>query len=123
MQGCNFTEADLSSADLSACDLSRTTFFAAKLSRCELSGVVGFEARHLRLLHPDLQSVKLAGIDLSNCVAPIKADLTNADFSGCTMQCAQLTGAIPALLRRCPRDPLLSSQALACAARTSHHAT
>jgi uncharacterized protein YjbI with pentapeptide repeats len=60
--------------------------------RC-FSGCVGFESRHLRLLQPELQGIKLAGIDLSNCVAPIKADLTNADFSGCLMQCAQLAGA------------------------------
>ena len=103
MQGCIFNEADLSSADLSGCNLSRTTFCGAKLTRSNLSGVVGFESRHLRLLHPDLQGINLAGLDLSNCVAPVKADMANADFSNCTMQCAQLTGSyfsVPIFLPR-----------------------
>lgn len=100
-----FADADLSSADLSACNLSRASFGAARLTRCNLSGAVGFESRYVRLLHPDLQGIKLAGLDLSNCVAPVKADLTNADFSGCTMQCAQLAGKCLALPEFVPVTP------------------
>jgi uncharacterized protein YjbI with pentapeptide repeats len=54
---------------------------------------VGFESRNLRTLDRDLQGVNLAGLDLSNCMAPAKADMMNADFSGCVMHCAQLTGS------------------------------
>ncbi len=120
-----FADADLSSADLSACNVSRASFGAARLTRCNLSGAIGFEPRHIRLLHPDLQGVKLAGLDLSNCVAPVKADLTNADFSGCTMQCAQLAGECPVLpkLTSRPCDTTVPPQVLACAARTSHRVT
>jgi uncharacterized protein YjbI with pentapeptide repeats len=89
-----FNSADLSSADLSNCDLSRSQFSGAKLTRANLSGATGFEARHVRTLAPALEGVKFAGLDLSSCVAPAKADLMNADFTGCRMQCAQLAGAV-----------------------------
>ncbi len=77
---------------MTACNVEHADFFAAKLSRANLSGVVGFSARQLRTLAPDLQGIKLTGLDLSNCVAPVKADLMNADFAGCVMHNAQLTG-------------------------------
>ena len=93
VQGCVFNAADLSSADLSHCDLSRTHFSGAKLTRANLSRAKGFEARHLRTLAPALEGVKFAGLDLSNCLAPTKADMMHADFTDCTMQCAQLAGA------------------------------
>ncbi len=57
-----------------------------------MSGVTGFAARQLRTLAPDLHGVKLAGLDLSNCSTPVKASLMNADFSGCVLHCAQMTG-------------------------------
>ena len=95
LQGCVFAEADLSSADLSNCNIERVEFFAAKLARANLSGTTGFEARQLRSLSPDLQGIKFAGLDLSNSMAPIKADLMKADFTGCVMHCVQLTGLMP----------------------------
>jgi uncharacterized protein YjbI with pentapeptide repeats len=95
LQGCVFAEADLSSADLSNCNIQRVDFFAAKLTRANLSGTTGFEARQLRSLAPDLRGIKFTGLDLSNSVAPIKADLMNADFAGCVMHCVQLTGLMP----------------------------
>jgi uncharacterized protein YjbI with pentapeptide repeats len=45
-----------------------------------------------RLILPDMRGLKMAGVDLSSCCAPAKADLMNADFSGCIMHCVQLAG-------------------------------
>ncbi|GIQ80823.1 hypothetical protein KIPB_001685 [Kipferlia bialata] len=92
LSGASLIEAVLRGSTLAECNLS-----GACLKGCDLTGCLGLSEQQIRAVQPDLQGIKLTGLDVAEWdLSGLNlngSDLSRTDISGCNLTGTTLVGA------------------------------